>query len=119
MAYAYYLTLRISWASAAVLVAWIGALPAAAHSDPAVEAAAVRQGAVKSVDVSYTEQEISMPGSLTESNFGQFKPKESLPKVETKLISHNRLAISGNMVRVENNHPIWQVPEGTTQGHRI
>jgi len=92
-----------SVACAGVLVAQ---QPAA--ESPAAVAAKTRQEAIKSIEIQFHIKETlepgSQPGSVTPTPGGK-----SYPEKQTVIESENRLVISGADIRLESNHPLWDL----------
>jgi hypothetical protein len=85
--------------------------------DPLVKAATERQERCRSVDVRFTVSEFVVKGSYTalaaETPGPGRATNATIPPNDTTIESDNRLIIDGNRVRFENNHPQWQLPEGS------
>jgi hypothetical protein len=98
----------------ALLCGHVSALDAAAPpTDPAVVAAQRRQDAVKSFAIEYKQTDVVSPGAISETNVGFASPTKGLiPPNEMTLTSVSRLVVDDDKVRFEQNHPIFQLPEG-------
>jgi hypothetical protein len=86
---------------------------AAPATDPAVVAAQKRQDAVASFAIEYKQTDVVSPGAMSDTSASLTSaPKEPVPSRELTLTSVNRLVVDGGKVRFENNHPIFQLPQG-------
>jgi hypothetical protein len=73
---------------------------------PAAVAARTRQEAIRSIEYRYTIEEVIEAGAYQAAAFGG---SGSFPAERLKIKSANRLVISGDKIRIENNHPIYSV----------
>src|SRR5581483_6688000 len=83
-----------------------------APDDPAARAIRAREDAVKSAVVEFERVDVVAAGAESDSAPQPFKPKNSVPDKETTLKSVNRLVFDGDKLRYEDNHPVWQMPNG-------
>jgi hypothetical protein len=80
---------------------------------PAEAAARARQDAVKTMVMEYKRTQMVARGGESEGQVGPLKPKNAVPDKEMTLESTNLLVIDGVKVRIEENHPMWSMPDGT------
>jgi len=79
-----------------------------AAESPAAVAAKTRQEAIKSIEIQFHIKETlepgSQPGSVTPTPGGK-----SFPEKQTVIESDNRLVMKGEDIRLESNHPLWDL----------
>jgi hypothetical protein len=88
------------------------------QSDAHIRAAAARQEAVRALDIRFRRTETNAVGAISERSRGLAKFTRDVPAKETTFQSVNRLAIDGDKIRFEDNHPCWRVPEGILRTRR-
>lgn len=90
----------------------LGGAATANDVESAVNAARKRQDLVKSIAIELQWTDIHTKGSVSEEGSALTKSKVPIPREETKLESVFKMKIDAAKVRLENNHPAWQLPTG-------
>jgi hypothetical protein len=82
--------------------------------DPAVAAARKRQDFIKSATIEYKRIDVETAGSRTSDISPNLKPlvKNRVPDRQTTSESKNRVLLEGGKIRIEDNHPRWNVSKG-------
>jgi hypothetical protein len=87
--------------------------------DPATTAAENRQRSFKSVTVNFKLVERMSAGAVSKGDPMYKGSTKIVPAKETLLESENIIAVDGNRVRIERNHPVFHAPTGQLTPHRM
>lgn len=96
----------------------LGQAPRAHADDPLVDAARRRESDTKSVRIHYHLKEFCAKGSVSSTDAGVISglpggdKSKVIPPADTTFESDNVLIFHEGKVRLEQNHPMWHLPEG-------